>query len=289
MWQELSLVHRTSMTDSTPLEVSGPRWKTCLRELLFLDPGSSVKQIDSEIRNGHLAHRFLVEVCSGLHSPLFGETEVFGQFRSFRENHTWHPAWENLLDAVEEDVRRLRRSHLVGIGSQSYGSLARRHLPESQPVILIGGGRLAQDLIPWINPSSLTVVLRNPDRWTCRHPEVAHVRSMDSILGDTAPFGASWLLAAPLANDLLKKMWACTAPRVVLDFRGETQLSEFPSGCEKYLSLRAIYEELASVRLLHEKKRQEALEFARELTERRLTRWEQGVIHRPFGWEDACS
>jgi glutamyl-tRNA reductase len=273
MWQDLAVAHRKSGTPAPELRGEGPRWKTCLRDLLFAPPGCLPS--GGELRRGLDAHRFLVEICSGLHSPLFGETEVFGQFRAFRAAQDWHPAWSELLDAVEEDVRKVRRTHLVDIGSQSYGSLARRHLPAGEPVVLVGAGRLALDLLPWLGERPVTVAVRDPAKVS-----FAHAVSLEA-LPEATP--AHWLIAAPVANEQLTGWWARRPARLVLDFRGEYSFEGTPPGCERYLALATLYAELESVRELHARKRAEALAYAAGLSRRRA----EAVVHRPYGWEDA--
>jgi len=206
MWQELCLVHQ-----KTPPATPGLLWKTCLREIFFVEPGEACR----EGLRGVEAHRFLVEICSGLHSPLFGETEVFGQFRAFRAAHAVPYAWHELLDAVEEDVRKLRRTHLVDIGSQSYGSLARRHLPEGESVVVVGGGHLAQELLPWLENRAVTVAARSPEK-------VSFARAVPIASLTEAPRDAHWLVAAPVSNEQLEAWWASNPAAIVLDFRGET-------------------------------------------------------------------
>jgi glutamyl-tRNA reductase len=274
MWQELTLVHRPTVPGSPPLGGEGNLWRTCLRELLFLEPGTLTAPGEPSA-SGLAAHQLLVEICGGLHSPLFGETEVFGQFRAFRERQSWDPLWEALLDSVEEDVRKLRRTHLKGLGAQSYGSLARRHLTAGKPVVILGAGRLARDLLPWLSEFEVILAARSPEK--AGAPAVA----MAELGSNPRLREASWIIAAPLANETLLGFWRENPPGLVLDFRGESSFSECPAS--RYLALRAIYEELESVKILHQKKRSEALAFAAELSQRRS----QAVLHRPYGWDDA--
>ncbi len=284
MWQSLVLVHRESRAGVAPLEVDGQLWRTCLRELYFLSPGSAAPAIEGvKSFTGLDAHRFLVEICSGLHSPLFGETEVFGQFKEFRESKDVDARWGMLLDAVEEDVRKLRRRFLTDIGSQSYGSLARRHLPAGSKVIVVGSGRLARDLLPWLEGMQVTLVARSPEKadWL-----PASVGSLPlTSLHDTRPslIGAHWVIAAPVSNEQLNSYWAKNTAGLVLDFRGDQHFSETPECAVAYLGLRALYRELEAVKQLHERRKREALAFAGELTRRHET----SVVHRPYGWEDA--
>lgn len=218
-------------------------------------------------------HRFLVEICSGLHSPLLGETEVFGQFRDFRNAQEWPAPWIPLLDAVEEDVKKIRRNHLLHLGAQSYGSLTRKHLSKI-PTVLVGGGRLAEEILPWLEGKKFQLV-RNPQK--IQPKEDVTCLSFSEL--SQIPEGAQWIIAAPLTNDALNQLWQQKSPEKVLDFRGEQSLSEtsFP-----YLPLSALFAELETVRSALEVKRDQAKAAVRELSKRR----EAEVQHRPYGWED---
>jgi glutamyl-tRNA reductase len=289
MWQELALIHRACGKTTRPLQGPGHAWATCLRQILFLPPGeagwSRTNTLSGdELFIGFSAHRFLLEICSGLHSPLFGETEVFGQFRSFRESNEFHPAWRQLLDALEEDVKKVRRTHLKDLGSQSYGSLVRRHLPESGRVVMAGAGRLARDLLPWLSNHEIFLLARNPDKAARECPGARHILSLDQARqGDARMAGAHWLIAAPLSNADLSRSWEINPAATVLDFRGEERFLRTPEGANAYFDLGTLYGELEGVRRLHDRRRREALDFAAELSSRR----EVQVWHRPYGWEDA--
>lgn len=285
MWQELVLVHRDSQAGVPPLEGEGQLWRTCLREMLFLEPGAAPRHFDNvKLRSGLEAHHTLVEICSGLHSPLFGETEVFGQFKAFRESVEMSPLWDALLDAVEDDVRKLRRKFLTELGSQSYGSLARRHLPEGGKVLVLGSGRLARDLLPWLSGMRTTLVARDPAKaaeWLPAGVSTLPLASLSDSLSGLE--GAHWLVAAPIANETLLAILAKNPAGLVLDFRGDQNFPQTPENASAYLGLRALYQELEAVKQLHERKKKEAMQFAAELTRRH----EQSVVHRPYGWEDA--
>ena len=285
MWQDLALIHRESQAGAEPLPGRGQLWRTCLRELLFLEPGHSVEAPSgAHVRRGIEAHRALVEICSGLHSPLFGETEVFGQFRAFRDSAPLGPHWEPLLNAVEEDVKKLRRRFLTELGSQSYGSLARRHLPPQSRVVLVGSGRLAKEILPWLEGQSVVLAARSPEKALEWLPAGTRALSLADLRKEH-PFldGACWVIAAPLENSELEAFWAMNAANVVLDFRGDQRFATVPARARGYLGLRALYQELEAVKQLHERNRDEAMKFAAELCARHAN----AVVHRPFGWEDA--
>ncbi len=277
MWQELSIIH--GKPDSRPLE--GLLWRTCLRQIQFLPPGavSGAPVSSGEYYRGIEVHRYLVEICAGLHSPLLGETEVFGQFRDFRAAQAWPDQWLPLLDAVEEDVKKIRRHHLLNLGSQSYGSLTRKHL-SAKPVVVLGGGRLAEEILPWLT-GPVTQLVRSPEKITAK-PGVQVVS-----LADVAklPKDAQWIVAAPLANAELTKIWQTKSPSLVLDFRGEESFSDLTVSdlAVRYLPLSQLFAELETVRSTLEVKREQAKAAVRDLSKRR----ESEVQHRPYGWEDA--
>lgn len=285
MWQELALIHRDSQAGLQPLAGPGQLWRTCLRELLFLEPGVEASAPEgAHLRRGLDAHRALVEICSGLHSPLFGETEVFGQFRAFRDVAPLGPQWETMLNAVEEDVKKLRRRFLTELGSQSYGSLARRHLPAGSRVVVVGSGRLAKDLLPWLQGQDVTLAARSPEKSLEWLPKEARAVKLSDLSEATTQLrGAHWIIAAPLSNEELEGYWVTNPAGIVLDLRGDQRFASTPANAHAYLGLRALYQELEAVKQLHERKRREAMSFAHELSQRHAN----SVVHRPYGWEDA--
>jgi glutamyl-tRNA reductase len=275
MWQNLSLVHGKP---ETLFPASALVWRTCLRQVQFLLPGSVYGQpiAGGEMYSGTQAHRFLVEVCAGLHSPLLGETEIFGQFKSFRDQSIWHSAWDSLLDAVEEDVKKIRRNFLTNLGSQSYGSLTRKRLPEGTPVVVVGAGRLAQDILPWLDKHEVTVLARNPAKVLGWKGKVASFEDVSSL-----PASASWIVAAPISNDALQILWLAAKPGTVLDFRGESRIESCPGS--EYFDLTTLFSELELIRTSLAARREQAMKAVENLSATR----ESVVVHRPYGWEDA--
>ncbi len=273
MWQELSLVHGEANLPGAFL------WRTCIRQVNFLPPGTSTNV--GEIHRGAQAHRFLVEVCSGLHSPLLGETEVFGQFRSFRQAHHWHPAWIPLLDAVEEDVKKLRRDHLTGLGAQSYGSLARKHLPAGEPVVIVGAGNLAKEMAPWLLEQPLILLARDPKKLDPNAGWWKKVSVLPLTEAKKIADHSHWIIAAPMSNEELLALWSEKKIGTVLDLRGEGHLERSPSSA--YYDLGTLFGELEIIRSTLQSRREQALLAARKLSQQR----EVSVCHRPFGWEDA--
>lgn len=157
---------------------SGPhfRWDTCLRTVAIfpelstgqINPrlNSSSRTDSAEVFTGEPAYEKLLELICGLHSPLVGETEVFGQFKEAvqkfqSENNSvneglssaFNQAFRAWSNGLLEDAKQIRRQHLQDLGSQSYGSLVRRELRElgSASIDILGAGRLVADVLPWIS------------------------------------------------------------------------------------------------------------------------------------------
>src|SRR5438045_3448988 len=88
MYSDLILIHRQS---STPFVADSGwmLWQTCLRKIAFGGAealGSIQIETGDQILSGSEAYQFCLEVICGLHSPLVGETEVFGQFKNASES-----------------------------------------------------------------------------------------------------------------------------------------------------------------------------------------------------------
>lgn len=133
---------------------------TCLRRLaLGAGTPPRVMPAGGELRVGGPAYRHTLEIISGLHSAVPGETNVLGQFRSAWRHAAGtlspatHAALAPLVTALLADSRTLHHRHLQGIGGQSYGSLVRRLLAPGRGarVLFIGTGALARSLRPFFD------------------------------------------------------------------------------------------------------------------------------------------
>src|SRR4249919_3352688 len=127
-----------------PAVLNGLEWQTCLRRILFLNGLDNHALIEAaqkgelatqtvEIFRGQEAYRFLLEVVCGLNSPIVGETAVMGQFKEFLlqakfPRTPWGNFLRDLCTNLLIDAKRIRHTHLQGLGSQSYGSLVRQNV-----------------------------------------------------------------------------------------------------------------------------------------------------------------
>jgi glutamyl-tRNA reductase len=205
---ELMLVHRVGPNQTSNGEVTPSLlvWKTCRRQIFFFDRAESASQFaiqpSDEIHVGIHAEVFLAEVLCGLHSPLVGETEVFGQFKNWWKDLPPALEWKSLhrprIEALFALVKNVREKVLCGFGSQSYGSLLRKYLSGKGMVDIVGAGHLVHEILPWIESKAQYRI------W-CRDPQRANFPGATSILSmtDKAELSKSIVIAAPLShNDL---------------------------------------------------------------------------------------
>jgi hypothetical protein len=174
---------------------------TCLRQLCVAmgRPANSSDRALSEMRPGlelHFgasAYRYALEVATGLHSAIPGETNVFGQFKKAWEiarrdgdnqSVTRIAPW---IHQLINDARSIRREHLQDIGGASYGTLVRRLLAprRGERVLFVGAGDLAQSILPYFE--SFEVGLWN------HRPVAAAPGSVDRLFApENAQDAAAW-------------------------------------------------------------------------------------------------
>jgi hypothetical protein len=140
---------------------------TCLRQLCIATgrPANASNRAFSELRPelelhfGADAYRYALEVATGLHSAVPGETNIFGQFKK-----AWGTARRDgdtkavtriapWIHQLINDARSIRREHLQGIGGASYGSLVRHLLSprRGERVLFVGAGNLARSILPFFD------------------------------------------------------------------------------------------------------------------------------------------
>src|SRR5262245_56556396 len=124
MLKDFHLIHRRKphMFESPDALV----WETCLRSIAFTSSLPPVCDKD-EIFSQQRAYQFLLEVICGLHSPVVGETEVFGQFKNFTKQ--WlerDPGRISLVQRLFSEAKEIRSLYLRNLGTQSYGSWVKR-------------------------------------------------------------------------------------------------------------------------------------------------------------------
>jgi glutamyl-tRNA reductase len=288
-----------------PAVLNGLEWQTCLRRIQFLnrfENGALIEAAENaspasgsvEVYRGREAYGFLLEVICGLNSPLLGETAVMGQFREFCanarfSNTPWGWFLRQFTANVLIDAKRVRHDHLQGIGSQSYGSLVRQHVKGMPTVAVLGAGKLAREILPWlIGKTSARLFYRN---WLHakdllhEYPEL----HLDQYLADDA----GWLqeetglvIAAPLKASHVES-WVRsqrTTFSKCLDLRGEAETDPITLPIP-VIKLSELFDALRTERQRLEGR----VEAARAEVKQLVQRQAHQVQFRPFGWEDLCA
>jgi glutamyl-tRNA reductase len=292
---DFSFIHRsiseTSLQDSFQKELE-PRsllvWKTCRRQIFFLNLESMDKvevKAQDQLFSSVQAQAFLAEILCGLHSPLIGETEVFGQFKSWwkelPDNLDWKIRHQSKIDNLFYLVKNIREKILCGQGSPSYGSLLRRQLGKEENVDVLGAGHLVQEIIPWIQEGrKLRIWCRNPEKVQTLFPELqvlpfSSLEKLSDCLVIAAPISHgkldTWLLERKFNKG--NKLFDFRVDSTSFMPTGEPQvhwrLNDFFSQSEEY----------------HQAKI-ELLSRCRQMIEAWHQEQERKSQIRPYGWDD---
>ena len=306
MIDQLVIVNlRREARDKMPAVLNGLDWQTCLRRILFLNSHDHRKLIQTleagnvippivETFRGQDAYRFLLEVICGLNSPIVGETAVMGQFKEFLLNAKFaKTSWGNFLRQLATnlmiDAKRVRSRHLQGIGSQSYGSLVRHQVKGMPAVAVLGSGKLAREILPWlIGKTKVRVFYRN---WQHakdllqEYPEIELAQYADAETGwEEAEAGL--VIAAPMKADDVAR-WSLRQSASFtkcLDLRGEATTDPITLQTP-VIKLHELFEALRAER----ERLAEHVEAARAEIKQLVQRQSQQAQFRPFGWEDLCA
>lgn len=298
--EDILLVHRKSNRNFSESLQDAAVFKTCLRQILFcteveLNTCGDFIEADDQVLRGEKALSLLLEILCGLHSPVVGETEVFGQFKNFVESRKQlqdvlfadHAKWLNFLMA---EVKKTRAEHLVGLGSQSYGSLLRKYSKELETVTICGSGQLAQEILPWLaHKKSMQILCRQPAKMQ------AFAEKYDNLTvshyNDSYVHGEALVVAAPLSDARILELMGKqdTRPLVVFDLRGEENnllslsAQQFPH--IQVMSLQQFFAEIEETK----KDTQEKIQNLKAYLLDKAVAFTQRTELRPLGWDDICA
>ncbi|MCW7494499.1 glutamyl-tRNA reductase [Leptospira sp. 2 VSF19] len=286
MWSNLILLHSNdpvNSLDDPGLEV----WQTCQRTIAFGDrrlfPLSETERFYKgyEVFHGFEAYRFLLEVVSGLRSKLFGESEIQAQYRDrFREDKvndsTFALSLLRLRDQILEHTKQIRSKYLTGIGRQTYGSVAESYLQKHKTVTLLGTGKLATSILPYLVSKNKEVRLvgRNQTK-------------MNELQNEFPITTHHWEDYKPkdeaivIASSFLPFNWESMieSSTLILDFR-ETDFNK--PKYQNYIPLSKILGDLQETDEQIQSVKMDLQFFLTELTRER----EEEQIHIMNGWED---
>ncbi len=263
----------------TELSGSIARFRTCLRDVVFLDgPMGHGGDVETEDRDEALlkdgdAYARLVEIVCGLRSPLAGETQVQGQFKAFLAalepgEHGW---LKRIGRQILTDARVIRERHLRGLGSRTYASAVRRHTRDCAHIALIGAGALAGEIEPYV-AGTHTI-----DRWTR-----AALAADDHTPGTSAP--TALIVAAPVDSCVVARV-ARHYPnlRRIIDLRADAERTPVDAAAP-VVTLRDIFASPS-----------DGMSEAHQVRAGRLMaaqcgrRFDASEELHPFGWDDLCA
>ena len=282
----LEILHREPGTQLIP--AGAPTWRTCLREISFSNGADSDSTLNQRVRRlteGE-AYRMLLEILCGLQSPMVGETQVMGQFKAFLASLDRDYAWLGRLgQRLLGDAREVRTKYLQGLGSRSYGSAVRRHLAGCQHAVLIGTGKLAGEVLPFLADDGRTV-----DHWGRREDAATAsagvtYRTLDEIeeTDERVTPPTVLVIAAPVPSDVVERVAVRYAGlRSVIDLRAERTTIDVGA---PVVTLQDLFAQMdaANVFASHH------VEAARADIARRSRLFEFRDELRPFGWDDLCA
>jgi glutamyl-tRNA reductase len=203
---------------------------------------------------------------------MLGETQVMGQFKTFLSSLGREHAWLTRLgQRLLADARDVRTQHLQGLGSRSYGSAVRRYLNEVSHVAVIGTGKLAQEILPFVADDGRTV-----DQWG---------RTALDDDGASSAIPTALIVAAPVPSSVVDRVATrYDALRSVIDLRGELGLAALHVAAP-VITLQHLFEHMAAANGSASPR----VEAARRDIASRSRRYELRDELRPFGWDDLCA
>jgi glutamyl-tRNA reductase len=265
----ITLIHFKKGENCKSLGFSSPHpWSTCLREIHILE-GDITPAVGGEVFRDWQAVRFLVEVVCGLHSPILGETEVFGQFRTWLESlPDSHPLCRDqaLIPFILRVAKETRSKFLVGQGSKSYGKIVRRWVRPYKTCVLWGHGSLGRQIFPWIKEKTLAVMVRSPRVIDCKIPFQWQNPPTADVHVIAAPIDSQWIHALQQQASL------------IIDLRENGIAGEGVLNLEELF--RTVQADGKSVPV--------TLQACREWIRVKTEAQSHLQTHRPFGWEDLC-
>ncbi len=273
MHHELSIVHRAK--PQVFLEPCFPVWTTCLRSLAFTRCDAMGLEGTDQYFEREDAYRFLLEVICGLHSPILGETEVFGQFKNFaREWVKLDPSRMMVVQSLLSDAKFIRAKHLAHLGHQSYGSWVRKNL-RAHEVHILGSGHMVSEILPYVQKAVAKSVLHVREK--------SRIEGFETHLMQAKAFGdGALLIAAPLSSQVITEWLNGKVPRQIFDLRDNSSQDPLAQADFKLADIFADLEATKS-------RLQPILGEVRQEIEQCSAKFFLKPLIRPQGWDDLCA
>ena len=298
--EDILLVHRKSNRKFMSAPSQAAVWQTCLRSILFCDDTDLLQHQDllepeDQVLRGPEALHFLLEILCGLHSPVIGETEVFGQFRNFVETRRQQQdvlfsESQKWLAFVFAEVKRARAEHLIGIGSQSYGSLLRKYCKDIESGTFLGSGQLMQEILPWLaHKQQVNIVCRQPEKIRLLVEKFNNLQV--TTYKEPPKSSEALIIAAPLKDESVLQLCQqmhCP-PEFIYDLRGEennlASLVSHQASDVRVLSLQQFFSEIEDTK----KETLIKINALKALLLDKALSFTQRTELRPLGWDDICA
>lgn len=286
MLDDLVLLHTHNNLNSIEWPQLGLKVKTCMRAYVLINR-QELKNFDSqwEVYKGQKAYSYLVEILCGLHSRVFGETEVFGQFKKAwmeQQSQIQCVNLKKIIHWVLEDVKKLRNQYITAICLNSYGSVVRKVLT-TDSVDRFGSGQLAASIVPWLKEQDLSVYGSFQNKEITKFCDV---KSYDQYT-QTEP-KASLIIATDMSDkkigDLLDNK---SSYQLILDLREQSnnENASILSLTNEYIPLKGFFDYFQGAESKKKKTKEKIFVAMKSLVQ---SRYYQQII-RPFGWDDLCS
>lgn len=276
----------------------GSVWKTCRRQVFIgkVEDLNTIEQLESDqILINEMALKYLIEVLCGLHSPIIGETEVFGQFKIFIDKQReisieFFDGNQKWLSFVLTEVKKTRSQHLVGVGAHSYGSLIRKLTKNHSRITILGAGQLASEILPWVScKESITAISRNPEKLIPYQDKIPQLKL--STYQGSEELAESLVIAASVPDqnilDLIHKYGSNTS--VIYDLRGEkNELKSQLQNINNTIQIISL-DEFFSAMEDNKKELSEKLLKIQKILQEKCLEFINRIELRPHGWDDICA
>lgn len=284
--ENLTVVHkkgRIQRVKGFPLD-----WETCVRHIAFYEHDGDQVRVEEgcQVYQGAEAYLFVLEVICGLHSPLVGETEIFGQFKDFVDSEKtrssmWFLRHRQWFERLVSDAKSVRQKYLIGLGSQSYGSLVRRYCKGEDAIDIVGNGRLVEDILPWLKQSAATVLARNAEKNTQLQKQFSNLEFLP--LDQLTNRQGVLVVAVPVLARQIEKWLESNRYGLVLDLRGESVQDPVVTSLP-VVKLQQMFAEIHQNRDRIKTQISDAKQLALSLSQKYANQMQV----RPFGWDDLC-
>jgi glutamyl-tRNA reductase len=279
---EFSVIQRPP--NAPAFTTNTPVWQTCVRQVALVEE-AAVIPANADAWHGEAAYAHLLEVVCGLHSPIVGETEVLHQFKVFTESLSGaHAQWREVCAQLLADARAVRATHLIGLGSRSYGSAVRRHVQAANRVAILGTGVLAQKIVPFVVRDGRAI-----DLWG-RRSECAITASGLTYRPLSAPYigideATAIVVAAPASAEAIAALSSRYRERLLLiDLRAEGA-ADPPPPVAPIVTLADIFSEFEAAA----RENAGRVAAAKADIARRARAVATRVKLNPSGWHDLCA